>query len=476
MKILLFTLPLTLEDRYGKKLKLAAPSLPNLGLAYMAATLREKNHDVEILDTSVLNMSVQDIRRYLSRKKYDLIGTSLYTIMYNRFKETLEQIGPLIKDKNIPLIVGGPHPSIFPRETLNENPEISYIIIGEGENTIVELTDAIEGSKDPKKVKGIAYKKKNKIIVTPPRPLIKNIDDLPFPARDLLSMDKYEPAPTTYRRTPLLHMITTRGCPFNCIYCSKAIFGKIYRFHSPERIVEEMKYLIKKYNAREIFFLDDLFTLNKQWANDVCNKIKGEGLNKKVVWSCSSRVNNVDRALLQNMKEAGCWQIHFGVESGSQRLLDYIKKDITLDQCRTAIRLCKEVGIQTRAYFMIGLPTETKEECEKTIEFAKELDPDYVKFSLTTPYPGTELYEIAKKDGSLKSKDWTTYKSMGGFTEDKRPYVPKGRTEEDLKYYHKKAFKDFYLRPRIILRELSRIRTKSEIIMNIRGALALIRS
>lgn len=473
MNILLIFPPYTLEDRYGKHLKEAGPVLPPLGLAYIAAVLEERDYKVEILDAPALEMTSQDIARYIEgTKKFDAMGITIYTPMYHRFKEVIEQIGPITDE--IPIFVGGPHPSVLPEDTLSSNPAVDYAVIGEGEVTTVELLEAMEGKREISSVKGIAYRENGEIKLTPPREYINDLDTLPFPARNLLPMDRYVPAPSTYRRTPFAHMITTRGCPFNCIYCSQAIFGKKYRTNSPERVVEEIEHLIDRYKVKEIFFLDDIFTLNKKWANQVCDRIIEKGLHKEIEWSCSSRVDTVNQELLKKMRRAGCWQIHYGVESGSQRVLDYIKKRITLEDSRNAIKWSKEVGIETRAYFMLGLPTETREESLQTIQFALDIYPDYVKFSVTVPYPGTELHEIAKKEGSLRTLSWERYKSMIGFTDDELSYVPEGRTSEEIKDLQRMAFKKFYMRPKKILNLIFKTRSISELSAYYRGFKSLI--
>ena len=473
MNVLLVNPPFTLEDRYGKKLKIAGPLLPSLGLAYIAAVLEKDGHKVEILDAPALEMTSTEIAEHVRKGRYDAIGLTAQTPMYGRFVEALKAIKPVCG--NVPIIAGGPHSSIMPAEILKENPELDYAIYGEGEVTICELMKVLDGRKKARDVRGIAYRQGKAVKVTPPRPFVENLDDIPMPARHLLPMIRYRPAPSTYKRTPLLHMITSRGCPFNCVYCSsRSIFGRIYRAHSPKRVADEMEELIEKYGAREIFFLDDIFTLNRKWAEAVCDEIIARGINKKVEWSCSTRVNTVDPEILAHMRKAGCWQIHYGMESGSQRLLNYIKKGITLEQSRNAATWSRQAGLEVRAYFMIGLPTETREETQQTIDFAKEVKPDYAKFSLTTPYPGTPLFDMANERGEIKSLSWSTYKTLGGFTDDERPYIPKGRTSSDLKYMEKKAYREFYIRPSYVLWKLSRIRSLSELNASIRGFLALL--
>ncbi len=477
MKVLLMSVPYTTEERYGKTIKkLVGPSLlPPLGLAYIAAVIRKmEDVDVRILDTAIENMDMTDIKEFLEKNRFDLIGISMMTPMYGKFLKLIKQIKPITKET--PILVGGPHASILPVETLKENPEVDYTVFGEGEAIMPDLILHLQGKKKIEDVEGIAYRQGNDIKLNKPKKLIENLDTLPFPALDLLPIKKYIPAPSTYRRLPTLHMIASRGCPFYCTYCSaQSIFGRVHRAYSPKRMMDELEWIIDKYGAKDIFFLDDLFTKDKEWVHAVCDEILKRGIHKKICWSCSTRVSMVDYEMLKKMKKAGCWQIHFGVESGSQRLLNLIKKGITLEQSKNAMKICRKAGIQTRAYFMLGLPTETREESLQTIRFAKDIDPDYVKYSLTTPYPGTELFDIIKKEGNLKTESWELYKTMGGLGEDsERPYTPKGRTSKELNELQKRAHKEFFLRPKIILRFLFNIRSFDELKVYAKGALALL--
>jgi radical SAM superfamily enzyme YgiQ (UPF0313 family) len=240
-------------------------------------------------------------------------------------------------------------------------------------------------------------------------------------------------------------------------------------------VLKEISILIKEYGAKDIIFRDDTFTLNRKFVVELCNEMVNRGINKKISWSCMSRVNCVSKDLLMLMRKAGCWSMHYGVESGNQRLLDLIKKDITLKQVRDAMRWTREAGIETKAFFMLGLPTETKEETLKTIAFAKEIDPDWAQFTITTPYPGTELYEIAKSNGTLKSFKWEDYQSWSGFRDNDLVYVPDGWTSDELKAMQPYALRQFYLRPKIILRILFKLKSWSVLKRSMWGALAILK-
>jgi len=469
MKILLLTPSLSVEDRYGKKLGKVGSVTEPLGLAYLASCLK-KDHEVKIIDGAAINLTEEELIHEIKQNNYDIIGTTILTPMYLKAQEIIQ----LIKSNfpEIKIIVGGPHITIFPEQTMKENPEIDFSIIGEGEITMPELMEAIEGKRKIETVKGISYRKNNKIITTPPRLFIKDIDEIPLPARDLLDLKRYKPAPTYYKKLPSHIILTSRGCPYRCTYCSK-VFGNTYRHHSVERVIKEMKILIKEYKAKEIIFRDDTFTINKKFTKELCNTIIKENLHKKIRWTCMTRVNLVTKELLQLMKKSGCWSIHYGIESGSQRLLDLIQKDITIKQIKDAIKWTKQAKIEIKAFFMIGLPTETKEETLKTIRFTKELDPDWIQVTITVPYPGTKLYEIAQKDKTLKSLKWENYQTWAGWSDKELVYVPKGRTQEEIKELQKKAMREFYLRPKFILKQLKNLTSINSIKTYIQGAYAI---
>jgi len=474
MKILLININLSTKERYGKQLGKVGPTTEPLGLAYLAASIKKySTHSVEIIDAEVSQYNNEDLINQINKLRPEAIGISILTPNYTKAIETINAIKESIE--NVKIIVGGPHVTIFPKETLEKNEKIDYGVIGEGEITIVELLNAIESKKNVNKVEGIVYRIKKSIKLTSPRQYIRNIDDIPKPARELLDMNKYKPAPTYYKRLPSYIILTTRGCPYRCSYCSK-VFGSVYRFHSVERILEEINELITRYNTKEIIFRDDTFTVNKKIVTNLCNELINKGINKKIKWTCMTRVNLVDEEILQLMKRAGCWSIHYGIESGSQRLLDLIQKDITIEQIKNTVKWTKSAGIEVKAFFMIGLPTETKEETLQTLKFMKELDVDWVQVTITVPYPGTKLFEIAKSDGTLKSTNWEDYQTWAGWSNKELVYTPKGRNAEELKELQRKAMREFYLRPKFIINQLKNLKSLDNLKMYLHGAYALINS
>jgi radical SAM superfamily enzyme YgiQ (UPF0313 family) len=421
-------------------------TVPPLGLAYLAAVLEKSGHLVKIIDAPVLKASLPQIERELERSQPDIIGvTSTTPTIY----EALSVIRIAKKTcPNAVTVLGGPHASFLAVETLKECRELDVVCKGEGEKTMLELAHAVEQKESLSNVKGIVLRSGESIIETAPQPWIKDLDSLPFPARHLLPMDKYT---ILGKKSTIGNIISSRGCPFHCTFCeSSLLFGRVFRARSPKNVVDEMEQLINQYRPKTIEFSDDLFTLNMKRTETICDEIKRRGLD--ISWACSSRVDTVSRSLLRKMKRAGCILIYYGVESGSQRVLNLMKKHIKIEQIVRAIKWTKEAGIETLASFIIGFPGETRKDIEETIAFAKSLDVDYAQFSFATPYPGTELYRMAKEKGLLLTEDWSQY------TAGKPIIAVDSSTKDDLTKLLRKAYQKFYLSPKLLLRHLSKCR------------------
>lgn len=473
MRVLLINPPYTTEDRYGKDLGRFGPLNEPLGLAYLAANLERGGHEVAILDAPALNLTSTDICKYMEERPYDLVGVTMLTPMYNRSVEVVKALRQAFPE--ITIVVGGPHPTILPRETLLENEEIDFVVIGEGEIVFFNLVDGLEMSGSADEIAGIGYRKDGAVIINQPQEMIRNLDDLPIPARHLLPMHAYH---MTKSRTKSEHAFTVsvaRGCPFNCAFCCR-IFGRKVRHHSVKRIVQEICILVDEYGAREINLEADTLTLNRHFINFLCDELIRSGLSRKITWTCESRIDTVTQEVLKKMKEAGCWQISYGVETGSQRLLDLIHKDITLEQIEKTFEITKRAGISIRAFFMLGIPTETRQESLKTISFAKKLDARWSQFTVCTPFPGTELYDLTIGEGDLKSRSWADYKTHGGWTDGSLAYVPKGRSVEEMKRLQKQAYRAVYLRPRVFMRFLRDIDSMNKVKEYAVGLLVLIKT
>jgi radical SAM superfamily enzyme YgiQ (UPF0313 family) len=414
-------------------------SSPPLGLAYIASMLRQ-SHEVKIVDSNILNYTIRDVERELRSFNPDVVGiTSVTPSIYEAYKvaETAKKVREDCK-----VVLGGPHATFMPRQTMEECKYIDIIVKGEGEETTRELIENIEKGAPLSEVKGITFREKNEIIDTEPKLFIKNIDNIPFPSRDLLPIHLYK-----FNGVKYTTMLTSRGCPFKCSFCSSSrLFGGYWRGRSPENVLEEMKTVYEEYGIRNIEFIDDTFTLNQERAEKICDEIIKQGWD--ISWGASSRADTLSRRLAEKMKKAGCWIIYLGIESGSQKILDAIGKRITLEQVKKAVKILKDAGIQVLGSFIIGFLQDTKETIKETIKFAKSLSLDYAQFSILTPYPGTPIFDYAKKHGMLLTEDWSKYTGI-------EPVIKiEGVSEREIKALFQKAYITFYLRPRIIMRWL----------------------
>ncbi|MFN3384651.1 MAG: B12-binding domain-containing radical SAM protein [Archaeoglobaceae archaeon] len=420
-----------------KKLEI---STPPLGLGYLASILRETGFKVRIVDDLVENLSIGDLLKKV-RDSF-IVGITSTTPTFKSALNYAKKIKEVFPE--IFVIFGGVHVTFQPEKAL-ENDFIDAVCIGEGERTIVEVAERVESGKNLEDVKGIYYKEEGRIRRNEPREFIEDLDSLPFPAFDLMPLEKYSLLGKKLRAFP---MITSRGCPFACRYCSSSVFlGKKFRARSAKNVVDEMEWLIYEWGAKHIAFGDDTFTLKKKRVEEICKEIKERGLN--VTWSCSSRVDTIDVELLKKMKLAGCSAIYYGIESASKKVLDYYRKKISLKKAMEVIRVTKKIGISTICSFIIGAPIETKKEMEETLRLAIKLDPDYAQFSILTPYPGTEIYEEAKKNGILLSEDYENYTAG-------KPVLKTQISEKELSKLLRKCYVRFYLRPKFLLREIRR--------------------
>jgi len=459
MNVVLVFPPITVEERYGKSMKNVGGILPPLGLAYIASFLEAHDHSVNIIDGQASMMSMDQLAEQVSRMKADIVGLSALTPTIYRANQAATAIRKTCPE--VKIVMGGHHPSLFPRETIAGNPDVDIVCIGEGEHTMLELTRVLESSEGLSEVRAIAFRNGNEITQNPPREFIKDLDSLPFPARHLLPIKAYRPLPNQWKRFPVVHMIASRGCPYRCTYCSKSVFGRIYRARSPQNVIEEIKLVMRKYGAKEVEFWDDTFTMNRSWVHALCDLMIKEGLD--IVWTCETRVDKVDLDILRTMKKAGCWKIGYGIESGCQDLLDIIKKDITLEQIRNAVMWTKSAEIEAGLSFMLALPGENPEDALKTIRLAVELDPEYAQFCITTPYPGTELYSQAQRYGNLSC-------NFSGFTIWNPVFVPHGYEDaKKILEVQKRAFRAFYCRPRYFLKRISKIRSLTDLRRNLDG-------
>lgn len=437
--------PPDISSKYREYLGLTAPPL---GLGYIAAVLEENNYDVCITDAPALDLSWESLRKELERKQPWTIGIQTTTPTIYQAMRVARLARKVVPETHI--VFGGCHATFLPGETLRQCPEVDVCVRGEGEYSMLELMQAFDGRKLLSEILGITYRSENGLHDTPPRPPIANLDVIPFPARHLLPMHAYHVFGIHY---PAATMICSRGCPMQCEFCaSSAMFGRKARFRSPENVIQEIEQVKRDFHIDIIAFMDDTFTLSKEWVEKLCDLMEKNNLN--VTWGCQTRVDKLTPDLLSKMANSGCAAIFTGVESGVQGILDRIKKGFTIDKVTEVFRWCKKFGIRTIASFAFGFPGETRETVIKTINYAKELDPDYSMFSLATPYPGTRFYKLCEQIGIINVKDWTHYNLITPIIETI------DLTLEELKQLQIRAFQEFYLRPRWIIKQLCREKSK----------------
>jgi len=441
---------------------------PHIGLALLAAVLEREGYRVTVLDANALGLQPSDVAALVTGA--DVVGLTAMTPTVSAaiaIARQLKQANP-----ELTLIMGGTHATLLPDETLARAPEIDIIVRGEGEETIIELLQAIENKRSLDNIAGISYRTNGKITSTAVRSTNVNMDSLPFLAYHLMPWQKYKPHPPHGRVLPFAAVITSRGCPYRCAYCSKPIFGNKFRAQSPERVVAEIAYLTEKFGIKEIAFYDDVFTLDKQRAYAIADGIIKKGL--KISWTCESRVNLVDKELLRHIKQAGCYAIAYGIESASPKILDTLHKDITPEQVEEAVRISQEAGLQTIGYLMIGSPGETPETIQQTIRFARKLKLDFAQFSVTTPFPGTELYKLLGDKG--KNIAWESFIYSAADSQLIPLFENSQLGRNELKYWTRRAYRDFYLRPSYLWQRLRKITSWGELRVSIKGFRMLLES
>jgi radical SAM superfamily enzyme YgiQ (UPF0313 family) len=419
--------------------------LPPLGLAYIAAVLEQAGYKVLIIDVPALNLTSQDLRQRIIAESADIVGA---TTMTSTLKGTLEVL-KIAKESSAITVIGGPQLAIYPQETLSYD-FIDYGIIGEGEYPFLNLVRAIEEKKPVKDIQGLVYKENNKVYANPAY-IHMNLDEIPFPSRHLLPMKKYT---SIISRDPMTTMISSRGCPFQCGFCFKTPSDAKYRSRSAKNIVDEMELVSKEYKLKEIMFYDDTLTYKKEHVLSICDEILKRNL--KIRWESPTRVDNIDIELLKLMRKAGCVRLRYGVESGDREILKLMRKGIDLDSVKDVFHLTKKSGIETFAYFIIGYIHENIDTLKNTISLAKTLRPDYVMFTVATPYPATPLYDMAREEGYISGDYWRDYTL--GLRDERLPYfVP------DAQAWISKAYRDFYFQPSYITKRLLRLTNLAEL-------------
>lgn len=457
--------PLSLRERYGVSRKSGGETMP-LGLASLAAVTRAEGHATRIVDSEVLGLTPEQACEAILRHDPDVVGFTAVTVSVHN----AAQVAALIKQRRpqVVTLIGGHHFTAVPKETMQLFDSFDIGVLGEAEVTIVELLDALGGNRQLRDVKGLILRDGNGFLLTGPRERISDLDTLPLPAWDLLPSiaEHYCPPVHTVKRLPATNLVTSRGCPSQCIFCDRTVYGNRGTALSAGRVVEMIRDLHDNYGIREIQFRDDNFTVFRKRLIELCRLLKESDL--KIVWSCAGRVDMVTPEILAMMKEAGCWQIWYGVESGSQKVLDTIKKGTTIEGIRKAVLWTKQAGINPCGFFIIGHPGDTHETIQETIRFALSLPLAETHATFMTPFPGSELYTSHEKYGEFIDRDWRRLNAW-------RPvFIPRGLTKDDLLRYSNEFHRRFFLRPKVILSYASKIRSWKHLWVYFQGFLSFL--
>ena len=469
MRVLLIYPPISKEERYSSAIGSAGGRQMPLGVFYLASSLRRRGHEVAVIDGEAENLTAADILERAEQFQPGLVGISTTTVAFHRALEVARELKRRRPER--PIVLGGPHVSSNLAHGMSFA-EFDFAIVGEGEKPLADLADALERGSDLAAVASLAYRKRDvasgadipvcheccvspgrqeclphrgQLIVNPVAPRIDDLDALPFPAYDLAAdLSLYTPPPCNYKKLPAANVITSRGCPNQCTFCDRSVFGQLLRQRSAENVAAEIEHLWNEYHVREIAFVDNTFTLRPQRIRELFAILDRKGI--RFPWTCMSRVSAVDEDLLRFMRDHGCWHISFGIESGNEEILKRIKKKISLEQARQVIGWCAKLGIRTKGFFIVGHPGETLETIDESIREALRMKLDDVVVTINTPIPGSPQYKEAAANGTLDVTDWSKFNYW-------RPvFVPHGLTREQLLLKHREFYRRFYFRPRILWR------------------------
>lgn len=447
-------------------------SYPPLGLLYIAIYLREFSaHEVMVIDAFAEKMNFQQLNARINQIKPDIAGISVMTHFWIDAITIARDIKKILPHTKV--VVGGPHATIYPVSTVR-NESIDFAVCGEGEITFKKLVEAIAGGESEEnisRIPGVASKvhlrqERNNSDIEQQR--IEDLNSLPIPDRSLIDKHKY--FSVFAGKGTFTTMVTSRGCPFNCIFCDR--MGKVFRALSPENVLKEINDCFKQ-GINSFFMHDDTFTVDRKRVEEICRRIIGAGLD--IRWEARARVDCVDYELLKLMQEAGLKRLSFGAESGNEDVLKFLKKGIKLERTKEVFGWCRQLKITTLADFMVGSPGETIKEIDDTLRFAKEIDPDYLQFSITCPYPATPLYEILLKEGRIKSDVWLEFAENPSF-DFKPPVASEYFTRGELEDMVRRLYRSFYFRPGFLMQEIKRIRSLEMLLLRVKSGLGLMKS
>ena len=486
IKTLVLQPPISDEVMWGR-FKKGSGYVPPLGIMYIAGYMESKGFSCDVLDCLVEKYKISDLKKHLLKNKYDFIGITCMTNSALDAFASAKVAREACPDALI--VLGGVHPTALPEQTIRECSDADFVIIGEGEQTFVDLANCLQEEKSCHTVDGLAYRSKeeSKVKYTTPRTPIPDLGALPFPAYHKVPMEKYIPHVTQYIDLPNYPILLQRGCPYQCTYCDHgAVLGRKIRSLSVERAIENIRYLVKNYGARGVYFLDSVFTVRRDFIMKLLKELQHQDF--KISFACNARADQLDIELLTELKKTGCWMIQVGIESGNIKSLELIKKasyssafkpdpndpngrPYLLNKYEQEIRNCQKLGIQVMASYILGLPGETIEDVETTISFAKKLATETALFFLPVPYPGSHLLTQAKEDGGLKENmSWKDYSAV----DYSNPvYVNPKIGKEKMQELLTRAFNEYYKQPKVIYRNIKKITRMKDITKYVKAFRAL---
>jgi radical SAM superfamily enzyme YgiQ (UPF0313 family) len=478
MRLILINTPIEQADILGEFSSMYddLKMIPS-GLAYLAANARNHGIEVDIIDQYAECLSIDALTKRIEQFAPDMIGYGATTPNYKASLDILKRLKKVFP--NVKSIMGGNHPTILPDDVLS-NVEVDYVMRGECDHALPKLCLAIDNGDDLSEVEGLSYRDADGNIKHNPRPPAVELDSIPWPAYDLLPMDSYSSPTYTKFAHPVFQMITSRGCPNKCAYCVNAIESKKvmpYRRRPVDDVIDEIEMLVTKYGARQVQFWDPIFPLGKKYAMEFCEKLIARGLSKKMVWNSTTYAQFLDEEMIDAMYKSGCRGIGFGIESGVPELLHSVNKKADLEKVREICKAACRAGIVVSGFFIFGFPGETPEMTRQTIDYAKSLDIHFAQFSILVPYPGTPLYKQLLENGEFQAcsdEEMFRFNQSIGLTGNDLIYVPKGRTSEELKEWQKTAYREFYMRFKMVRLHLPHLRLR-KIPQIIKSALAVLK-
>lgn len=437
------------------------PAMPPFGVAYVSAILRKSGYDCKLHDDNLREYTDQQLRDLFRGHNGELRAVGLTSV--STTLPQMARVARICKEElpEVPIIVGGPHARLIPADVM-KIPEVDVVFTGEAELSILEYAKA----DDLRNVSGIVYRQDGQLRENPVGPYLHELDEIPYPDYTLFDIAEYHTTKGIAKRHPNSYIITSRGCPFKCTFCSSKTLNptekKTVRFRSAENVLGEIEMLVKKYAVRELFFSDDMFTANTKHLVGICEGMVERKLD--VIWVCQTHVKGINREKLKLMKRAGCHQICFGIESGDPEIQKLIQKNIDFGRAKEVVRMTQAAGIDARCSFMFGNQHETPQTLQRTIDLARKLKPDFASFNIATPYPGTKFREWAVEHGYLVNDEYAALDSTSYILET--PDLPKGTVEE----YCNKAFRSFYYTPSYVFRRLRHIRDMEDALRYVKSA------